>query len=177
MADLKLIIPFIKKAEGGYVNDPLDKGGETMQGITYAVWCSVFGPNAHERFIKMATTDWEQIFKTLFWDKIQGDKINSQRIANTLADWVWGSGLYYPKLNVQIILNFYGANIKADGIFGNGTLAALNAANEENVYKSLIKKRFDYIENIVSNYPAQIRFIQGWKNRLNALDKFNNPII
>jgi lysozyme family protein len=176
MADLKLIIPFIKKAEGGYVNDPLDKGGETMQGITYAVWCSVFGPNAHERFIKMAATDWEQLFKTLFWDKIQGDKINSQRIANTVVDWVWGSGLYYPKLNLQIILKNLGSNIKLDSIFGNGTLSALNSADEDAVYKALISKRFDFIDNIVAHNPSQVRFVQGWKNRLNALDKFNNPI-
>jgi lysozyme family protein len=55
MADYKVIIPFIRKAEGGYVNDPDDAGGETNAGITYNVWKTFFG-DTHDRFLKMSTT-------------------------------------------------------------------------------------------------------------------------
>lgn len=168
MATHTIIVPFIKKWEGQYVNDPLDRGGETMQGITYAVWCSVFGTNSHDRFMKMSESDWSDIYKKLYWDKILGDKINSQRIANTMADWVWGSGHVYPVKNLQIIVK-----AKQDGLLGNGTIAALNAFDEPTVYKQLIDARYKFLEKIVLKNPSQKRFIAGWNNRMNALVKFN----
>ena len=169
MANHKEIIPFIKKWEGGYVNDPKDKGGETMQGITYATWVSVFGPNEHARFIKMAEDDWALIYQKLFWSAIQGDKINSQRIANTLADWAWGSGGYWPKRLTQKIIG----TVKCDGIFGNGTLTALNAMNEQKLYDAIIAERWAWLEQIYKAHPDQLRFKQGWTNRMNNLIKFN----
>lgn len=36
MADYKLLVPFIRKWEGGFVNDPYDKGGATNAGVTIA---------------------------------------------------------------------------------------------------------------------------------------------
>ena len=34
MANAKLLQPFILRWEGGFVNDPLDRGGATNKGIT-----------------------------------------------------------------------------------------------------------------------------------------------
>ena len=173
MANHKDIVPFIKKWEGGYVNDPLDKGGETMQGITYDVWCSVFGPNEHSRFMTMSVEDWGHIYKKLFWDNIKGDMILSQRIANTLADWAWGSGPFYPKKITQTICNNLGAKLKADGIFGNGTLSTLNTIDEDKLYNAIVAYRYQFLLNIVKKDPTQARFIKGWNNRMDSLVKHN----
>ena len=34
MADIKILVPFIKEWEGGFVNDHTDKGGATNMGVT-----------------------------------------------------------------------------------------------------------------------------------------------
>lgn len=171
MANYKEIIPFILKAEGGWVNDPSDSGGETNKGITYSTWKSFYG-DTHERFMKMFQDDWNQIFKTLYWDKIKGDDINSQRLANILVDWVWGSGFAYPPAHLQIILNEMGNNLTVDGSIGKMTIQALNKVNEQKLWDRLVKDRFDFLDDIVKKNPKNQKFLQGWKNRMNNLIKF-----
>lgn len=172
MADYTHIIPFIKLAEGGYVNNPNDQGGETNEGITYTTWQSVFG-DTHARFMTMADADWDQIFKTLFWDAMLGDQINSQRIADIIVDWVWGSGKYYPEADVQdILIHAFGAQIAEDGDFGPQTIAAINAADEPTLWNDLIAKRTWYFNQCVAVRPTNKVFLQGWLNRLNNLVTF-----
>ncbi len=41
MADVKILAPFILKWEGGFVDDPVDRGGATNKGVTIATWRQV----------------------------------------------------------------------------------------------------------------------------------------
>lgn len=41
MANLAVLAPFILSHEGGFVNDPLDRGGATNKGVTIATWRQV----------------------------------------------------------------------------------------------------------------------------------------
>lgn len=171
MADHNHIVPFIRKAEGGWVNDPDDAGGETNAGITYKTWCSHFGAT-HDRFLAMSDGDWAVCFKT-YWDSIFGDLIQSQRIADTLVDWVWGSGSHYPSIDLQdILIHGFGAHIAEDGAVGPATIASANAADEAQLYAAIISKRFEYLEDIVAAHPTNAKFLNGWKNRMNALVAF-----
>ena len=173
MADFKHIIPFIKRAEGGYVNDPLDAGGETNKGITIATWKSMFGDKAHDRFLKMSDEDWGVIFKKLYWDKMLGDQIHSQRIADIIVDWVWGSGSHYAEADVQdILVHAFGDHIAVDGAFGPATIAAINAADEQRLFDLIVVKRNWFFDQCVVSHPTNARFLQGWKNRLNHLVTF-----
>lgn len=168
MADSKTLAPFILKWEGGYVNNPYDKGGETNKGITYNTWKQTFG-DTHQRFIAMAPEDWNKIFKKNFWDAIKGDEIKSQKVANIMADWVWGSGVYYPVKHLQKIVG-----VNADGSFGPGTLAAVNRMSEDILFNKIVTDRKIFLQNIVSNDASQNVFLKGWFNRLEDLIK-NNP--
>jgi lysozyme family protein len=173
MANHLLLPPFILPAEGGYVNNPNDKGGMTNKGITWTVWVSVFG-DTHDRFMAMSSDDWSVIFKKLYWDKALADDIDSQRIANLIVDWLWGSGQYYPEKDTQEIVNtVLHGHIATDGVFGPATIAAINSANEEELYNDLIARRKDFIDNIVKTNPSQEEFHQGWINRLNKLVEYN----
>jgi lysozyme family protein len=175
MADYKHIIPFIRKAEGGYVNDPLDAGGETNCGVTYNTWCSIFGNDSHNKFIAMADEDWSHIFKTLYWDKMLGDQIKSQRIADIIVDWVWGSGSHYAEADVQdILIHAFSQHLTEDGVFGAATINAINTVDEEALYKDIIAKRFWFFDQCVLSHPTNQRFIKGWQNRLNNLVQFEN---
>jgi lysozyme family protein len=173
MADANHIIPFIKKAEGGYVNDPDDKGGETNKGITWKTWLSVFDDNSHDKFLAMSDEDWALVFKHNFWNAILGDLIHSQRIADMVVDFVWGSGKYYPECDVQdILIHCFGQHIAEDGDFGQATINAINSVDEETLYNDIVAKRFWYFDQCVLKTPTDAKYIQGWKNRLNALIKW-----
>ena len=41
MADVMKLAPFILSFEGGFVNDPDDRGGATNKGVTIATWRKV----------------------------------------------------------------------------------------------------------------------------------------
>ena len=185
MASSIHIVPFIKKAEGGLsknTNDTASKnpipdgsGYHTNKGITWTVWEGVFGNTTDSiaRFYAMSDSDWNVIFKKLFWDAILGDKINSQRIADLIVDWTWGSGKFYPEEDIQIILNtFFNDHLVVDGCFGQATIDAINSANEPSLWQDIVNKRFDYLQQIVNKNPSQSIYLQGWKNRMNNLIKF-----
>ena len=41
MANIKILSPFILAWEGGFANDPIDRGGATNKGVTLATWKQV----------------------------------------------------------------------------------------------------------------------------------------
>ena len=176
MADYKKIIPFIKLAEGGYVNDPQDAGGKTNKGVTYTTWKTFFGDTL-ERFMIMSDEDWGVIFKKGYWDLMLGDEIQSQRIANTIVDWVFNSGKHYPEADVQnILIHSFGKNLVEDGNFGAQTVSAINTVDEPTLYNDIIQKRLWFYDQCVALHPTNIKFLQGWKNRVANLQKFNNNL-
>lgn len=80
----------------GYVNDPDDRGGETVAGIARKFWGNLGLWNIVDLLKKEATFPYnlkkneiliQQImtfYKKEFWDKIGGDKIKSEFIADKL---------------------------------------------------------------------------------------------
>lgn len=183
MSDCKHIIPFIIKSEGGLSKDPSDpasghtvpdsSGYHTNKGITWKVFSNEFGVNSIKRFYDMSDEDWGYIFKKLYWNLIIGDQINSQRVADVLVDWVWGSGKYYPEMDVQdILINSFNQHITKDGSFGPETIKVLNSVDEQKLYDLIISKRYSYLDSIVVSNPKLQRFIIGWKNRMANLIKF-----
>lgn len=199
MADVSKIVPFILSAEGGYVNDSTDKGHETNKGVTWDVWVSYFGDTdaSHHRFLAMDSEDWMKIFKGEYWDKILGDQINSQKIANAIVDWVYNSGRYYPELDIQKLINFiFKKHLDTDGDFGKNTIDAINECDENTLYSDILDRRRQYYNDIISMEKANIvklhgeqvyeeltkegktqaKFLKGWLNRIDNLEVFNSKL-
>lgn len=189
MANIDKLIPFILKWEGGFVNDPTDRGGATNKGVTlatYEAYCKRKGyprPTV-ERLKNIPDAHWREIVKTMFWDKWKADDIHSQKVANILVDWVWGSGIHGIK-KPQALLG-----VKVDGIVGDKTLSAVNFADPEELFDAIYQERVKFLNAIVSNSVAayekkigrkatdaellkytQKRFIKGWLNRLHEIKK------
>ena len=189
MANIDKLIPFILKWEGGFVNDPTDRGGATNKGVTlatYEAYCKRKGyprPTV-ERLKNIPDAHWREIVKTMFWDKWKADDIHSQKVANILVDWVWGSGIHGIK-KPQALLG-----VKVDGIVGDKTLSAGNFADPEELFDAIYQERVKFLNAIVSNSVAayekkigrkatdaellkytQKRFIKGWLNRLQDIKK------
>lgn len=165
MADYKVHIPFLEKWEGGWSNDPDDSGGATMMGITihtYAAYRKKKGlpPPTEEDLRNISKEEWLDIYKTMFWDRLNGDAFQSQNVANIMVDWIWMSGTLAIK-RLQLIVG-----TKQDGIVGPKTLAAIHSKNQRELFDQLKSARYSHFEEIVKNDPTQKKFHNGWKRRL-----------
>ena len=176
MANVSDLAPLILKWEGGFVNDPKDRGGATNMGVTLNTWKSVgYDKNGDKKIdvkdLKLLSKEdvVKKVLKPYFWDKWRADEINNQSIANILVDWVYTSGKY-GITKVQAMLN-----LKPDGVVGNKTLSAINDyPNQRQLFQRIKNERLAFIDRIVKNNPSQRRFMKGWKNRVNAFKYFDS---
>lgn len=91
--------------EGGYANDPADRGGETWKGIArnmhphWSGWVIIdtFRPKQGfpENLKKVDVLEWsvQKFYQEKFWLPIWGDKIKDQDIANDIYDMAVNAGV------------------------------------------------------------------------------------
>lgn len=170
MAKIDILAPFILSFEGGFVNDPLDKGGATNKGVTIATWRQVGYDKDGDGDIDVddlkLLTDKdaiERVMRPHYWNRWKADQIKSQSVANILVDWVWGSGANGIKIPQQML------GVAADGVVGPKTLAALNAQDPKAFFEAVKVRRSKFIEDIVRRTPSQARFRKGWLRRLDSI--------
>lgn len=168
MADIKKIIPKIKQFEGGYSNHPSDRGGCTQAGVTIATFRKYYGASKTcEDLKKLTDEQWLHIFRAGYWDRIKGDEIQSQSIANLFLDCAWGSGTVTATKKVQACLG-----LTVDGVVGAKTLAALNGDGSTQYHKAVFEKLWAMRRNWFMNI-AQVGnnkvFLKGWLNRLDKI--------
>ena len=192
MANVDSLLPYILKFEGGFVNDPADAGGATNKGVTIATWRQVGYDKDGDGDIdvadlKMLTDAYvrDRVLKPAFWDRWKADRILSQGVANILVDWVWGSGKHGIVIPQRVL------GVTPDGIVGEKTLAAVNAANPQQLFDAIFEARKKFLNDItaqsVAKYERKIgrkateaelkkhtnkRFINGWLRRLEAIKEF-----
>lgn len=151
----------------GLANDPDDRGGLTMCGVTYATYasyCNRKNLKATESGLKnLSYSTWFDILKTLFWDRWKADEIVDQSLANILVDWVWASGITGIKRPQRIL------KVVVDGIVGPKTLAAVNEADVKKLFAELHEDRLKHFQEIVNRSPSQKKFLKGWNRRVNAI--------
>jgi lysozyme family protein len=169
------IIDEILLIEGGYVNNPNDRGGPTKFGITEKVAKEngYYGPM--EMLPKMTA---KLIYYQVYWINSGIKKINEydQKIAVKLFDAGVNVGVTRVSKWLQRLLNiFIKADLSVDGKIGPVTLAALNIylytrKNHEGS-KTLVKaintmQGMHYI-NLAEQDPKQKTFAFGWfRNRI-----------
>ena len=167
MAKILVFAPKILRFEGGFVNDPKDKGGATNMGVTLATWRQVGYDKDGDADIDaddiklLSANDAVSVLKLNFWDRWKADQIGNQSIAEILVDWVWGSGKWGIVIPQRIL------KVPDDCIVGTATLYALNSANQRGLHDAIFQARKTFINELVRNNPDQLRFFNGWMNRLN----------
>ena len=163
MADFAKYAPKLLQLEGGFVNHPDDKGGITNKGITLSTYRAYCGK---ERTVKdlqnISYGTWCKIMKDLYWDKVQGDKIDNQSVAEIIADWAVNSGQIGIRKAQEVI------GCKADGVVGSITLSMINTSNAKSLHERIWNARHQHYINIVKRSPSQKVFMNGWMNRLNS---------
>lgn len=152
-------IPMLLKWEGGFSNNPADKGGATNRGVTMATFRKWYGADRTVEDLKaMTDCQWCRIMRS-YWDNVKADQIRSQSIADLVADWHVNAGVNA----IKRIQRMFG--IKADGIVGPITLTYLNSPNAEVIFNRLRSAREDYYIEIVKGNSSQQQFLRGWLNR------------
>ena len=117
MANYKEAIAKVLRTEGGYVNDPDDAGGETYKGIARKFWPAWIGWEIVDKmksnvgfpkclneasYIQAAVMSF---YKINFWDKVGGDHIASQTIADNLVDSAVNEGIKSAVKRAQSIVD------------------------------------------------------------------------
>lgn len=153
MAELKKAFRETMKWEGGYVNDPNDRGGETNFGISKRSFPHV---NIKELTEEIA----EEIYRWHYWNRIQGDKIHNQDVANAIFDAAVNFGVYAASLLVQKAVK-----AKQDGYIGPITLGMLNSFDPVLFLGIFAIERAQRYLDICEARPNQKRFLKGWLRR------------
>lgn len=181
MADLQIAETKTLKWEGGYCNVAGDRGGETIFGIarnmhpklslwnimdTYKKGFESFSKANYKELEKqcLGNTDFKKqmdsFYREEFWDKIKGDCIESQHVANALYDFAVNSGVSRAVKSLQETLG-----VVVDGSLGNKTLEAINKQEGKALCNKLCDKRKAFFEAIAKK-GQNAKFLNGWLNRV-----------
>lgn len=168
MANFKQAYELTAINEGGYANVLGDRGGETYKGIArnmhpnWRGWAIVdkHKPLKHNVYIKSIELDnlVESFYKLNFWDKVKGDLIQDQKVANFLYDYYVHSGNRASKQVQKLV------SVNIDGVIGAKSIEAIN--NTKSLFTSLYNERKSFLTSL-SKQSNQSKFLQGWLNRIN----------
>ena len=152
------------RREGGYVHDPVDRGGPTKYGITQRTLRAWRGQSVTADDVRRLTTDEARtIYRRRYVDApgftTLPDPLRAQVIDNAVT-----SG---PRQAVRDLQRAIGS-VAVDGVLGPKTRAALRRRGVAVVHARLIQVRAERIARIVQRRPDQARFLVGWLRRVLA---------
>lgn len=172
MSDFKKAFKKTRGHEGGYVNDPDDRGGETYKGVSRSNWPNWNGWKLIDKAKKRKDfpANLEEIdllqanifffYREEFWNEIKGNAIQNQQIAESLFDYAVNAGV---KTAVKLIQEASGVDI--DGIVGVHTLGALNSVRPELLLLRFMNLKIKRYIEICKKNSSQKKFFYGWVRR------------
>lgn len=178
------VYPELVQAEGWYANISSDRGGETYGGIARNFhphwkgwmfideWKEVNGPIARNKRLPIqALDDLHYAYtKESFWDRYHLDGVQDDCVAHLVYDMLFQHGRG-GQLIQQAILDV-GGSVKADGVVGPKTVAAINEVNATALFDQLKERRRQYFMHLVNCDPEHSKpHLAGWLNRLNSFQK------
>jgi len=182
MADYRLFVPFVLRWEGGWADDKDDKGGKTNRGITINTYNALakrllnIEPTL-ENF-KRLTKAQAGLFVKYFWDKsTANNQVRSQKVAEAITSWRWGSGSYGLKEFQRLLNAKHNAKLKVDGKVGTKTVAKVNTINPDQLFNEMLVARKAFFERLARKDPSQKKFLRGWTNRLMNFAKTHKTTI
>lgn len=152
--------------EGGYKLHTVegDRGGATYAGIARNFNPDWPGWQYIDRGDVPPTEMVREWYRTSYWLPICGDQISSQKVASSIFNFaVNTSAPRRPTLAVKLAQLVVGAT--PDGSFGQKTLAAINACNEDVFVMAYALAKIARYRDIVTRDRSQQKFLLGWINR------------
>lgn len=195
MADFNIAYEPLKQYEGGYDNDPADRGGETYAGIArnfFPGWkgwnivdatkaktpraqlTKVLGQNQE---LQALVAEW---YRIEWWTRLGLDGVASQDLANEIFEQSVNLGKAGCGKKLQTICNAYNyskftkqplfADLVVDGAVGPKTLAALGTIVTERTDASDIVHALNCMQGahyleLAAKKPSQRKYTTGWMTR------------
>jgi lysozyme family protein len=151
------------KNEGGYSDDPDDTGGKTIYGISknnfpaaYKVISEIYFGGNKSQAKNYAMEFYHKNFYNPLYDNIQ-----DVQVAFRVFDFGVNAGVKRAVKILQKTVNQFGFRLAEDGIFGKGTLVAVNDVGA--LFYPAYEKS---IEGFYRSLSTFWKFGKGWLNRL-----------
>lgn len=145
-----------QKRAVGYVNDPVDPGGETKFGVA---------KNANPD-LDIYLLDWngaKRVYYKRYW--LAGDcEEMPSRLAILHFDGCVNHGIGRASKFLQQALG-----VRVDGDIGPKTLEAIESMDEIELCNAVCDLRVDFYNAIVANKPSQSKFLKGWLRRISEV--------
>ena len=172
MKTVEQMIDDILRREGGFSDNPADRGGPTNFGITQKTLSRVLGRAATRAEVKNLNPEMARdIYRR---DYFLGPGIDGlpAEIQPFVFDCAVNHGPRRAIRFVQNVCNDAGISdgaLDVDGVMGPQTRATAAEAQQRmgKVFlEALIEERRNFYHQIVANDPSQERFLDGWMNRV-----------
>lgn len=160
--------------EGGYANDPSDKGKETYCGISRKFWPDFAGwfivdankPLKNNQIIddSILNRHISNFYKANFWDKNNLGGIKDTEVAEKVFDLAVNTG--NTKFLQEAVNIIKPGTLVVDGKIGTKTISAANNIPPTDLLKALIYLQAVWYYNIVKKNPTQEKFLKSWIRRL-----------
>ncbi len=176
---------FTKPAEGGYVNNPKDKGGATNYGISLRFlqgiqkeefpWFASIGvelPATIATVKSLTGKQAEAIYREYFWNTIPSIENLPSAIQLFLFDASVNHGKATAVKMAQKAVNTLEDRplLVVDGILGLKTKTEL-LRMDTRLISFLVEERRKFFRQLADAEPSQKIFLTGWLNRCNNLKK------
>lgn len=158
MADFNSAIVKTLQKEGGstYTETSGDKGGATKYGISQRAY-----PNLNIR--DLSEQQARDIYKRDYWDRVCGDRIHDQIIAECIFDAAVNMGVRTASRLAQIAAGMKEAD--ADGVIGTASLYWIADAHLELFVLRFATLKIARYASICNKDKTQSKFLLGWINR------------
>ena len=158
-------LDFTLRWEGGKVDNPLDRGGRTNFGVTqktFDAYRSKQGLDKQDVF-DISLEQVREIYFNAYWLPCQG-----KSLVLPLATAHFDTAVLFGVKGATEFLQ-EALGLKADGVFGTQTKAALAENNSQMTAFEIVKGRIAYHKKRVEEMPNQAIFLRGWINRAEDL--------
>lgn len=170
MADFEKAFQKTLMLEGGYANNPYDRGGETKYGITLAT-ARAWGFKGEMKDLPLEFA--KRVYKIGYWDANRLTDLGDQRLAENIFDTGVNCGVGMAGLFLQRALNLLNkratlwADVTIDGKVGSKTVVTTNAAlTKPGMAEGLVKLynilRGAYYVQICESRQENEEFMLGW---------------
>lgn len=163
------IIIDVLEREGGFVNDPDDRGGATKFGVTigtlreHGIDVDGDGNIDIDDVEEMPLEVAKEVYRRHYWEPLQMDLVPAH-LRDLLFDMAINHGQSRAVMIMQSAVCVQGPDIAVDGIIGPQTLKHIKKLS----IKEVVYERLYFYSMIIGNDPSQMKFRKGWYNR--ALD-------
>lgn len=150
MANFEQVFKLVIENEGGFSNDVSDNGGLTKFGVSQKAY-----PNEDIQNLTLERAKF--LYKRDYWDRIKGDDIYSQKIAESIFDFAVNGGVGTSSKLAQRVIG-----VTDDGSIGSNTIASLNSFNEKLFISLFTIKKIERYRDICLKDSTQKKFFFGW---------------